>query len=399
MKNKIISIFTSIFFCVSIFVGSMGYLFTTNRDFSEEENRTLRAFPRHAPHALAKIWFDGKLSRELDGFYSDRLLFRPQLTSVFGMTDSALHASAAQGVLHGDGGQLAVYLFDAYISPSQQIEDTDLFDESHIINQCNSVKNVAKFLSQKDIPLYLLPAPRVVDVCAPALGYPTDTSDRLDKIIENELADAQDLTLINMLAPLRDAYLRGEYVVYKTDHHWTTGGAYLAYREIMKNISPDAKPLEKSQFSIRKINNFVGTTASRACLGNPKLCSPDVLEVWEAADDCTFTASDGNGFEMQGFIDENYLSRKDKYGAFLSGTRNFLTISDGGKKPRLLVARDSFANSVIPFLARHFDIVSVNLSGGMYNITQYADDYAADAVLILYNRENMISADHLGRIK
>lgn len=398
-KNKKYAIVLTFLFCLVCAVGLFGYSVASSESFSEEENRVLCSFPRHTLSAAVDKWFDGKLSRELEGYFSDRLVFRRQLTSVYGRADLALHARASQGVLHGADGQLAVYLFDAYVSVSKEISDTDFFSSNHIKNQCSAVKALAKSLSQKDIHLYFLSAPRAVDVCASSLGYPTLPSDSLDRIITDELDGTENLTHINMLSELRAAFANGEYVLYRTDHHWATAGAYMAYREIMKSLLWGEKALTPADFTPRRIPNFIGTTASRACLGGSGLCLADTLEIWERADDKGFTVSDGEGFEMRGFIDEGYLSRKDKYGAFLSGTRNFLTVSDGNYKPRLLVAKDSFANSVIPFLARHFDITVVNLSGGMTDISEYADKYRADAVLILYNRENMVSADYLNRIK
>ena len=100
-----------------------------------------------------------------------------------------------------------------------------------------------------------------------------------------------------------------------------------------------------------------------------------------------------------GFISEKYLSEKDKYGAFLDGTHRMLFIMDkeaaarGESRPRLLLARDSFANSMVPFLARHFDICMVNLSGGMTNLSQLCEEYGCRRVLIVCNRENLIASD------
>ena len=126
------------------------------------------------------------------------------------------------------------------------------------------------------------------------------------------------------------------------------------------------------------------------------------MEIWEGDDDLDYEVKDRDGnILLRGFIDEKCLSGKDKYGAFLGGVRGFVTVAkrDAGSRSRLLIAKDSFANSMIPFLSRHFDLVVMNLSGGEYDISRYAKEYECEGVLIVYNRENMITADHLLRVR
>ena len=70
-----------------------------------------------------------------------------------------------------------------------------------------------------------------------------------------------------------------------------------------------------------------------------------------------------------------------------------------GSRPRLLLAKDSFGSALAPFLARHFDIVAVNLTGGMTELSTLADTYACDYVLVVCNRENVLTSDCLTRLK
>ena len=158
-----------------------------------------------------------------------------------------------------------------------------------------------------------------------------------------------------------------------------------------------------ANFAFVVVRDFYGTTHSRAGLF---FIPADTLEIWEAADgsDSRYTVSERYGDTENtviesGFISEKYLSEKDKYGAFLDGTHRMLFILDkeaaarGESRPRLLLARDSFANSMVPFLARHFDICMVNLSGGMTNLSQLCEEYGCGRVLIVCNRENLIASD------
>jgi hypothetical protein len=165
--------------------------------------------------------------------------------------------------------------------------------------------------------------------------------------------------------------------------------------------------LPASEFTIREIPDFYGTTHSRAGLSS---IPPDTLEIWERSDDSRYTVFELKGDQPEtviesGFISETYLSEKDKYGAFLDGTHRMLFIMDkeaaslGQSRPRLLLARDSFANSMVPFLARHFDICMVNLSGGMTNLSELATQYGCSRVLVVCNWENLITSDCVAEIK
>ena len=71
----------------------------------------------------------------------------------------------------------------------------------------------------------------------------------------------------------------------------------------------------------------------------------------------------------------------------------------GESRPRLLLARDSFANSMVPFLAHHFDICMVNLSGGMTNLSELATQYGCSRVLVVCNWENLVTSDCVAEIK
>jgi hypothetical protein len=140
---------------------------------------------------------------------------------------------------------------------------------------------------------------------------------------------------------------------------------------------------------------------------------PDTLEIWEAADgsDSRFTVferdeSSPDGVKTiieSGFISEKYLTEKDKYSVFLDGTHDMLFIIDqeaanrGESRPRLLLARDSFANSMVPFLARHFDILMVNLTGNTDNshLSALCEEYGCGRVLVVCNRENLITSNCL----
>ena len=85
----------------------------------------------------------------------------------------------------------------------------------------------------------------------------------------------------------------------------------------------------------------------------------------------------------------------------IGGNRRLVTVTNteaSAPRPRLLVVKDSFANSLVPFLARHADLVVVNLSAGVTNVTEIATAYGCDRVLVVWNAENLVTSDALSKM-
>ena len=317
--------------------------------------------------------------------------------------DLALGRGESGGVLYGRNGQQVRRLFNAYRSRTERAENTDYYDEAHVAASLTALSALRERLEAQGIPLTVLLAPRTVDV-ATAAGYPSVLSDRLHEQVETGLATVPHM---DMTPDFRARFAAGEYVMYRTDHHWTTGGAYLAYRALMEAWGRGDEALSTGLFTVRRVEGFAGTTAARS--GFP-VQNPDVLELWETPWDtaytvCTVTDGKQKPF-LSGFVNEAYLTTRDKYGAFLDGTHRVITVEltdadplASASRPRLLLARDSYASTLIPFLARHFDIVAVDLSGGMTDLSSLAAAYDCTSVLVLCNLENLVTSDCLRNVK
>ena len=403
MKRNV-NIITSVCFLVLIFGFGIAFWILPDATFSPEENRVLQTLPEVTPEE----WMDGRVSSRLINYYSDQFPLRRQWLSLHALGELGLGRGESNGVLIGKDGQLAVRRFDAYLSLTERLSDTDYYSEAHIDKGLSSVIRLEETLDEKDIPLCVLLAPRTVDVTVGDFAYPADLSDRLDVTVRDTLS-AAGVNSVELLDTFRRRHEAGDYVYYRTDHHWTTEGAYVAYAAVLESWGMQADVLPRDFFTVRTVPDFYGTAHARA---GASFIPPDVLEIWEAADgsDSRYTVFERTKTGVKtviesGFISESYLAGKDKYGAFLDGTHSMLFIIDreaadrGEARPRLLLARDSFANSMVPFLARHFDICMVNISGGMTNLSELAAEYSCERVLIICNRENLVTSDCLVNVK
>ena len=129
--------------------------------------------------------------------------------------------------------------------------------------------------------------------------------------------------------------------------------------------------------------------------GNFPFYRRDTIELWKLQDENEYEIFfDGQKFDS--FYSEKYLQGSDKYSVFLDGTHHITTIKKPGQdRETLLIAKDSFANCLIPFLAREFDIVALNLRSNT-DLSFAAKYYDASAVLIVYNMENIMTSADLG---
>ena len=400
MQKKINIAITALFLAIILGFGAAFWI-VPDASRSEDENRPLQTLPKVTLSSL----LDGSLSGALTNYFSDQFPLRTGFVGLHGIGEVAQLRGESNGVLYGTGGQLAVRRFDAYISRTERATDTDYYSEAHVQKSLENVARVRDSLAANNVPLTVLLAPRTVDVAVSAFDYPSDLSDALDRTITDTLTDAQ-VEQIDLLTTFRTHYDAGEYVYYRTDHHWTTKGAYTAYVATLTAWGMADDILPADAFDVRTVTDFYGTTYSRAGL---YFIAPDELEVWTAKDgsDARYAVLDANGTPIteSGFIVESYLGEKDKYGAFLGEARSLLTITDtvaaerGKTRPRLLVAKDSFANTMAPFLARHFDLVMVNITGDKTDLSTLAAEYGCERVLIVCNRENLVTSDCLLRLR
>ncbi len=395
MKHqKITNLLTVLLFVVPLALGLIFFAALPDKDFSAEENRSLQTLPKLTWKSLS----EGKFGQDMNEYFADQFPARNVLVGLKGLSELALGKGENNGVVLGKDGQLAVRWFDAYIDRLTRVYDTDFYSKESIDAQTAALNNLQAELAAKDIPLTVIIPPRTLDVVGAQTNYPMQSADALWADIDAGLDDS--VCYLDLREPMQDAHANGEYVYYRTDHHWTTKGAYMAYSALMNEWGRADEIIPESAFTVETIEDFYGTTWSRAGL---KFVGPDSLEIWHFEGEDAYTVTDPEtGVSFEGFYNRDYLAKKDKYSAFLDGTHGILTVKKNTDEQRetLLVLKDSFLNSMVPFLAQHYDLVVVNLSvGGVQPLEVYIEQYGCDGVLIVYNAENIIENNALAGVK
>ena len=225
-------------------------------------------------------------------------------------------------------------------------EDETLIEgfEAPDFNQIDANLAALESLSKNvDIPVYFSLIPGASEIWSYKLP-PNAPNDSQLEIIEYayENTSVNTIDLHGVLRAHAD-----EYIYYRTDHHWTTLGAYYGYAELAKAMGFEASPL--SSYNPRRVSDsFYGTIYSSSGFS---WVSPDSIDAFVDGDGVEIT-NYPSGAPVAGMLyDESFLEKKDKYSFFLGGNTPLLQIStDNGTAPSLLIIRDSYMDSLTPFL-------------------------------------------------
>ncbi len=379
---------TALVFVLLLLCPALLFWILPDADFSETENRALQTLPSFTREGL----FSGRYAARMDDYFTDQLPLRNALVFCKSDIELALGKGENDGILCGENGQLARCLFEMRRADGSTVSDSDRHDPSHIRASAEGINRLASAL---DIPFAAWITPRTLDVAASDFLYPKDLSDALHRDFWGSIGEGVNCP--DLITRYRALHLAGEEVYYRTDHHWTTRGAYLAYRDLLLSWGMGEELLAESDFQKVTVPDFSGTFRSA---GGMHRVAPDSLELWKASDDGDYIVTADGRVSEEGFYSTRFLSGADKYSVFLDGTHDVVTVTrkDARSRPRLLVVKDSFANAMVPFLARHFDLVILNLSSARTDYTHVsalAEEHAADRVLLVYTLGNVVATDRL----
>ena len=209
--------------------------------------------------------------------------------------------------------------------------------------------------------VYMLPAPLSSGITLPDALYGKDVfSDQ--KAAEEGIIGFMNDNVVSV--PLNKAMMahRGEYIYFRTDHHWTATGAYYAYVEFCKLAGKTSTPLES--FETEEFPGFLGTfyrdTNESRYLGD----NPDTVVAYHPlSTEATLDYTDKNGQVIRWPIiyDQSNAPASYKYGTFVGGDQPYTII----KNPALtdgsscVVVKESFGNAFVPFLVDHYETVHV----------------------------------------
>lgn len=339
--------------------------------YSADERRALAQKPSISVKALKSgEFFDG-----LTDLFCDQFPARRALTTVKAVSELSMGKRENNDV---------IFAADQYLITSPKYERLSLYEKN--------LAALSEFCADRcaeGASTHVFFAPRAADVLSTKLPakYPSDELSDIWHTAHSALPD-----LITATDTIREKASKGEYVWFRTDHHWTHLGAYECYVSLANALKYTPHPLDYWEIEDAS-NDFLGTVYAKS-------------GAYTTVRDSIYLPTSDTAFIVTYHTDKKETSAlyaceklldSDKYSVYLGGNFDHISISATGEdRPRLTIIKDSFANSVIPYLAEHFDLEIYDLRCFKGSINGELTASAAEDVLILYGIDTAITDGSLG---
>ena len=354
--NKIYYISISLAFLLILLCFVIANIINNDKEFSEIENRNLQEKPK----ILSENYVE-----KLNSYMADQFFIREKLISFKSRIDLVLGKNKINNVYIGSDNQL----FEEFKITSND----DLFNKVDVINEFKK--------ANEDLLVNFMLVPTATSILDDKLPLYAPVDDEIEYInnVKSYLLD--DIKFIPIYDKLKAN--KNEYIYYKTDHHWTTDGAYLGYEAFCESTGIEATNKEDFEKIIGS-NDFYGSLSSKVGLFGlykdklniyiPKNSNMLVNYVMEQKKDTSLFNSDK-------------LKHKDKYQVFLNGNHPLIEIeTDKNLDKKILVIKDSFANNFVPFLTENYgNIFLIDLRYYTESINEFIKNNDINEVLFLYN--------------
>ena len=371
--KKFLKNLPTVFFVAFIFIMTILFFALPKKEYSSAEKRYLSDFPKLS----VDTFFSGDFGEDFETYLSDHTAFRQFWVGLNSYYNLSLGNPLSNGIYHCK---------DGYLVNDPPV--TDRFD--------TNIDIIAEFASKTDLPSTM--------VLAPSTGYVANDVLPNNHIVyhDDELVESAKETLkengvsfVDLRSEFKEAYRNGAQLYYKTDHHWTTSGAHLAYCNLSDKMGFKAN--NKDNFEITSYDDFYGTTYSSSGYW---LTKPDVIEVWQSKSlkdsELSISIADGkNSVESTSMFFLDNLKDDDKYPVFLDGNHPYTlienkTLKESGNNKKLLIIKDSFAHSLTPFLADHYsEIVMIDMRYYKEKVSQLIENEKFTEILFVYSIDNL----------
>ncbi len=361
-KGRISAVIISVIFLVFIFAGCLLYVFLPKKDYSETEKRYLASAPSLSWSSVKS----GKFSEDFEKFLADQTPFRSFFVSVNSYFE----------YIKGNNGSSGVYLCKNGWLIEKPFDESNRFDKN--------LKEIKDFTEKTNLPVTLIAVPEKGALYEKYL--PKNSLKFEDEKYINTLADefekSEKVDFIN----LGDSFLKSENETYfyKTDHHWTSDGAFEAYRLFC--LSKGLKEPKESDYNVETYPGFYGTSYSTSCY---TLTKPDEVKIYTCKENggkAKVTVTEGKKVtESDDMFFRNRLDEGDKYTVFLDGNHTRVDIKSGVNGKKLLIIKDSFAHCLAPFLAEQYgEIVMIDQRYYNGSVSKLIEEEKIDEIAFIY---------------
>lgn len=330
------------------------------KDFSEIENRVLSDFPKFSVSSV----LDRSFMKNSENYFADHFV---------GRTDW-IKAKTEIELLSGKKEINGVY-----IDNGRMVEKLESPDYKNISRSVLAINN---FAENTGLETYVMIVPTSAEIYSSTFPN-VNQKDEISKIY-SELY-AENIITLDAYSALNSH--KEDYIYYRTDHHWTSLGAYYVYSSTIYDMG--FTPVSWDNYNIEHASSdFKGTLYSKTLYDG---VDSDILDIYYTTlgtDIISVEVYTGKGTETyDSYYFREFLEKKDKYSVFGGQNQPVVTIRTNAQNDnKLLVIKDSYANSYIPFLTQHYSeitMLDMRYIDVPYNEIIDTNDY--NQVLFLYN--------------
>ncbi len=347
-------------------------IITPKRTISELEKRRLADPPVLTWQSLTS----GGFASSLQNYVQDHIAWRDAWIDLYSRVETLLFGKQdINGILLGRDG----WMFTEHFELSD--ENIEQFERN-----LDEVERFAERYSGQ-VTLMLVPPAELIYTDMLPNSAPQRDLNALYEEVNRKLANTscRIVDLREIFNQARENFL----LYYKTDHHWTADGAYLAYQAFCDQN--DLEPFSLQDHARTDIAGFQGT---HYALSRWYQAEADTLSYYDV--DSTMTVMNvlnENEYEpgpRQPLVNMEILDTLDKYGAFLDGNHGYVEVTGNGEGSILLV-KDSYANSFVPYLTDNYaQIGCIDFRDFSFGLDTTIDSKGYDQILLLYGMDGFI---------
>ena len=361
LREKLNAALTVGIICVILLAFTAADFLREDRLFSPQENRLLAAKPELTRSSV----LDGSFMKDYENYVTDQFVGRDKWISIKTGTDVLLQKKEINGVYLGRDD----YLIEQHLNadyPGELVEQ--------------KLELLEKLTERWDAKVMLVPTadniyPERLPACAEAFDQRVLLAAVAERVGEERL--------INVYDELRRH--GDEEIYYRTDHHWTSRGAYYGYQEWAASMGEI--PRDFSVDTAKTVSeDFLGTLYSKVRLP----IRPDRIEYFPQTEQTPVHIVYDLQKESGSYYEPSYLETKNQYGFFIDDNHAFVEIDTGHTNGRtLFLIKDSYANCMIPLLAFHYEKIYVvdlrYMNGKLFPFMESYEPESGMDVLVLYN--------------
>lgn len=318
--------FLAIFLLLCLLAFALVNALARDREYSPAENRKLAQLPKFSLSALT----DGSYFAAWEDYLADQFVGRDTWITLNLQASRLLGAKEAGGVyLCADD-----YLMEPPAAP----------DEEALKRNLDAINAFAA--RHENLQLCMSVVPNAACVMAEKLPANAPVRDQRQDI-QDIAARVQGVSFLNVTDALTQH--ADEAIYYRTDHHWTSLGAYYAFSDMAAGLGIEQPSEEYDVFPVT--DSFEGTLASKSGCH----AVTDVIELYVPKTDIEYYVT-VDGERTATMYDREKLEEKDQYAVFLGGNDARVDITTTAETGRtLLIFKDSYANCFLQFLLPYYD--------------------------------------------